>query len=179
MDLDKVAKKMDRLKNGVRYTLTINPDDNYQFHVGMNRWAAVRMYVMKEISQYAPQIDTLVLYPDISFPQALRSGVYPRIHFHGWVVFKDIINILTKWEPRSHLSVEIDTISDFEIWKKYCSKFTDIYGDKEMFKITLDQLVDKRISSWVVDKRNIVEMCKEHTNSDSSDSSTSSDSDSE
>lgn len=170
MDSKKIEEKMARFHNGVRYSITINPDDNFQFHVGMNRWAYVRQEVMNLMSEFAPQIEELELYPDISYPPALRGGVYPRIHFHGWITWKDIINVLTRWEHRSHFSVEIDTIQDHKLWEVYCKKLIKLHPGKEMFRISLQNLIDET-KPYQSDKRNILEFCNQGDSSDVSDES--------
>lgn len=172
MDLDKIARKMDRLKNDTLYTLTVCPADNHQWGKG-GRWACVRESVMNVISPHIQDIDQLVLYPDISFPTALTSGVYPRIHFHGWISFKNIINVLTKWEPRSHHRIEIDTINDIKLWKAYCKKFIAIHSTYNMYRIEKSHMIE--YTQPANRTRNIVDLCREYNSSTSSDSSSSED----
>lgn len=152
-------QKMQRHLNGVRYTITINPDDHEQSGRG-NRWTIVRTNVMEFMKDYAKYIDELELYSDISHPESIRAGTYPRIHYHGWITFKNIIGFLTSVDRNLRYSIEIDTIKDFEVWKPYCKKFIKIYPEYKMYNIKLKHLVEL-LKTVPKDKANIYSYLKE------------------
>lgn len=168
MDPQKIEAKMARYHNGIYYTCTINPDDHLQFKSGMNRWTYVRQSTIAFMSLYRAQIEDIELYPDISYPPALRAGVYPRIHYHGVIKFKDVMTFLTNWDPRARFSVEIDTISDKKAWNLYIKKLVKLHPAKDMYRITLVNLEDHKDDSIPTEKMNIVEMCKQHSSGSSS-----------
>lgn len=146
--------------DNVSLSLTINPDDNFQFtsKVGNQRFQSVRQHVMNDLLQYVEYIECLKLYPDISFPSPLGGGRYPRIHWHGFVTFKNILNFLTKFSSCSHFMYDIDSIDDDKYWKAYSKKFIKQYKTHQMYSISLKDIIDMKPRTNSPNKANILEM---------------------
>jgi len=94
------------------YTLTINPE--IQLFGDPDRFMLVSSYVygaLKKINHITCQ-----LYPEIS-----GKG---RIHFHGRIRIHDITDffIYGVYKLFNIGHIEIDTISDSEVWEKYITK---------------------------------------------------------
>lgn len=79
-------------------------------------------------------IDQFKMYVDVSFPEEMvyrqkgrmNLSRAPRIHYHGIIMFGDIHSFLMS-VPNEYYEmvgmVNIDTISDFNGWTKYCRKY--------------------------------------------------------
>lgn len=157
-----VEDKMAKFHNDTWYSLTINPDDHYQHGKGY-RPTVVRNNVITFLRKYLPYLQQVELEIDISYPPALRAGTYPRIHYHGWVCFKDVVGFLINYDPHEHYSVEIDTVDDEEYWAEYVDKFVTIHENMKMYKInthTLEEM-DRKMKE-PRDKMNIVQLCMAH-----------------
>lgn len=158
-----IDEKMAKYHNGVKYSLTINPDDTLQFKNGQGRMAHVRVCVMEMLSEYVHYMSDIDLRIDISYPSAIRAGSYPRVHFHGTVIFRDILSFLLSIDPHLRSSVEIDTIDDPSYWKQYCRKLEKVHPTVKMYGIRKEQIiamnVDKKERSQT-DKINIIALCK-------------------
>lgn len=121
---EKNQKKLLRFQNGIWYSITVNPDDHIQFRNKKDRPHHIRQYIFEHWEELFPEgsLDDLVLYPDLSYPEYLGKGKYPRFHYHGIVKFKNVVHFLLNTSIDQHFITEIDTIDDMVIWKKYCEK---------------------------------------------------------
>lgn len=158
-------EKMTRHHNDVVYSFTISPDDKFQFtgKKGNARWQAVRRAVMEYLIPYMGDISSIHLYPDISNPTYLGGGKYPRIHWHGTIVFTDVIRYLTNVEPTGFVS-EMDTIEDSKVWNKYCKKFVKVAPSYKMYTITHEDLMlmkEDTSRKNPPEKANIVSLCRQ------------------
>lgn len=169
--LEEIAQSMLKFKDGEELSISINPADerqgyqNNQFKNG-RRWDNVRKNVIQYLSRYAPTIERLELYPDISFPQ-LVGNAKPRIHYHGIIEFLDVVGFLTSHVDVNHMSTDIDTIEDRKIWKAYCEKFIKVQPSYSDYKITLDDIVQQRKKDQkkeTNDKANIMTILEEFRN---------------
>lgn len=179
MDKEKIDAKIARFHNGVTYTLTINPDDSMQHHKGYNRWVAVRGNVMDFLKEYTPYISDLRLYPDISFPTALRAGTYPRVHYHGTITFSNILEFLIQYAPSSRFSVEIDTIENSKTWSAYCEKLRCLHKTLKQYEISLKDILGMKASAFAppekVTMRELLAKAKNMIEESDSESNTDSD----
>lgn len=150
--------------NSTTLSITINPDDKVQFTTknGQQRWAKVRQHLMEFLLTNEKDFETLKLYPDISFPQPLGGGRYPRIHWHGFVKFKNVINFLTNFTSTSHYMIDIDTMDDKAYWKAYSKKFIKEFSNYSMYSITLQDLIDMKPQMNPPQKTNILDFCKDY-----------------
>lgn len=125
MGSNQKVPKMVRYQNGVEYSITICPDDKLQFRTKADRFHHYGLWLSERYSDYFQGIASLKLWPDVSFPEVLTAGKYPRIHYHGIVIFDDVYRFLLSTQIDDHHRVEIDTIADRPKWKKYCTKLLD------------------------------------------------------
>lgn len=161
-----IDSKMARYQNSVTFAITINPDDSFQtIRPGQRRFAEVRRHVIDFLVNHKSNIDSVDLYPDISYPPAMYGGKYPRIHYHGIIVFKDIIRYLETYDVHSHMSVEIDTIDNRKYWMKYCRKLIDRFPDYRMYCISESAYQKAVYASDCIGvdatKKNIVQLVKD------------------
>lgn len=104
------------LTSGQKLAITVNPSDCFQwFESPEDRFSLVTDYVYK-LFKGIPNL-TLELYPEVS-----SKG---RIHFHGYIGIKDIMNFYIMFVPlligRNH--IEIDTLSqDQKVYETYIKK---------------------------------------------------------
>lgn len=170
-----IDEKMARYHNGVKYSLTINPDDTLQFKPGHGRLAHVRMCVMEMLSEYVHYMSEIDLRIDISYPNSIRAGTYPRVHFHGTVIFSDVLSFLLSLDPHLRSSIEVDTIDDPAYWKQYSRKLEKYHPIVKMYAIRKEQIiamnVDKKERAQK-DKVNIIAMCKQYDQDSEGDSGT-------
>lgn len=114
------------------YSITINPNDNFQFRKSKaRRIGNVHNHFYEHFLSYTTNRIEYNLHLDISEPTSMTSDKYPRIHFHGTICFKtngSIRDWLTFLLPEllSKAYVDIDTISDPEIWHDYMTKYDHI-----------------------------------------------------
>lgn len=115
----------DKVALNIPYTLSINPDDNYQFfkETGRERIKKATNHMVYLLRQY-PNIK-MSLTIDVS-----RAG---RVHWHGTIIFVHYDNIKDFYleyihSILEHHTVEIDTIKDIEVWNKYCNKTIHLYN---------------------------------------------------
>ncbi len=115
------------------YSITINPNDKYQF-TNINNYYNKIHKIKQSISEcFEHEEIRYCLYVDISEPKQFKKGSYPRIHFHGILLFKTNEAILAFLTHTSiHLSqiayVDIDTMDDAtkKTWYNYCTKYNHI-----------------------------------------------------
>jgi len=121
------------IKNGIEFSFTLNPNDKHQFFGRVARTGVATISHRTNIAEHIrPYIQKLQLFPEYSFP--LKSGKTthgPRLHYHGTIVFKNIIGFLesgyyqlTKW-----CNIDFDSIEDPSYWKSYCIKDQNVMKD--------------------------------------------------
>ncbi len=108
------------------YEITINPDDVHQKLNSEFRFRDVYSMFSKIFTNMCNQDMELVIYPEISEPTHIIDGKYPRIHFHGTIVFKKqhgLASFLIKYSflLSKTASVQINTFRP-EYWLQYCKK---------------------------------------------------------
>lgn len=120
---EKNMKKMVRYQNNVWFTITISPDDDHQYRFKPDRFHCLKQRFVEQFDLWFIGVENIVLYPDLSYPEALSHTQFPRIHYHGIIKFKDVLQFLLSSRLFNISRVEIDTIADMETWIKYCEKF--------------------------------------------------------
>lgn len=121
---EKNQKRFVRWVNGIWYSITLAPDDNLQFRrTGTSRFDHFEMWWQKNRCIWDTGVEDIILYPDLSFPEYLGSGKFPRIHYHGIIKFCDVNAFLLTNSLDTYFRVEIDTISDHDEWIRYCEKY--------------------------------------------------------
>lgn len=127
----KITPRMFRPK--VIYTITINTEEQYEKHV--DRVDRVIRYVRHKLDKLCLQYN---VYAEVSNPLSPAKHKYPRVHFHGIILFENYTQI-SKWYNEDFFKMssmgyfEIDTLGDIKIWHTYCTKEQDI-----MTKLTKD-----------------------------------------
>lgn len=134
-----------RLTNDDRLSFTICPNNDLQ-HNNTNankRWANVYQSVKYYLEPYKTRgLESYKLYPDLSFPNPLGGGKFPRVHFHGYLKCNDIVSFLSVVSTHSFF-IEIDTIKDFDVWERYCKKFVNKFPEYSRFIIDSKDKVAK------------------------------------
>lgn len=118
-------------KTNTFYSITINPDNNHQGNLKQGahgRMVQVKTLLWDVFNKY-PEIYH-ILHLDISEPTSIRPS-YPRIHFHGVILFRTNIAIRlwlveVLYKLKNWCNIDIDTISDIKIWESYCKKYDHI-----------------------------------------------------
>lgn len=144
------------LKKDTLYSFTLNPDDQHQYYGEADRLHKVLKYHTKLFQRHCWEYE---LYPEISTP--MDSKTKPRIHFHGFIAFRNTQQLL-KWYEVIHYDLgkfayfDLDTVADVDYYYKYSiknallmGKFADIYKmDYKGFKsICIEQLKTKYIKA--------------------------------
>lgn len=122
---DVMQKKMQRYQNNVWYSITINPDEDGQFINKPDRFHRLKQLLCRQFDNFFMGVKDIVLFPDLSFPEYLGKNKYCRIHYHGKILFHDVLLFLMSTTIWRYFTVEIDTIDDPEYWTAYCRKFID------------------------------------------------------
>ncbi len=113
-------------KVNTMYAITINLIDKYQYHNNINRFQKVRNLLHETFMGWPGDYE---LHIECSEPRGMhtqgRTG--PRLHAHGTIQFKTNKHIarfllINYYKLLRIASVDIDTISDLSVWKKYCTK---------------------------------------------------------
>lgn len=113
-------------KTHVNYTITICPNDKYQFFGQHNRFKKFRAFMYEQLININAQYDMII---ELSEPRndiSIKSNG-PRLHTHGiikWKNQKQLINFLMDdmYKILRFSKIEIDTIEDIKMWSKYCCK---------------------------------------------------------
>jgi len=119
-------------KVGVKYSLTVAPDDSRQFFKRKSRIARWAMSCRESFTVYDGKDIQYMLWPDVSMPCNSTVNRDPRLHWHGTVEFTSNLGILywlMYWhETTSWCILDVDTIDNEEDWLKYCKKSLHILG---------------------------------------------------
>lgn len=125
-------------KKGVTYSITINPDDSYQYWKRHSRVALWHKASFEKMSMLDGKGIQYELYPDISLPVDSGKGRDPRLHWHGTITFEHHLAILywlLAWREMSEWCyINIDTIADEKVWHRYCTKTMHILGPLRRLK---------------------------------------------
>lgn len=102
----------------VKYTLTMNPDDDHQFWGVDDRIDAVLKYFKYQVKMLST-LCNIDVYMEMS-----KTG---RLHWHGTIEFKDYKGVKNFYLFQIHnmlktMQIEMDTIADSEKWLTYCTK---------------------------------------------------------
>lgn len=107
----------------ILYAITINPDDQHQYYdEGPNRLVKFYKYWERQFRKYNWEYS---LYVESSTPNKVSFTSRPRYHFHGIIYFKK--RQLSAWyntisiELSKTAHTDIDILTDYGIWKDYCS----------------------------------------------------------
>ncbi len=120
-------------KKNKTYSITINPNDKYQYTNVSNYYNRI-FKIKQSVSEcFAHEDIRYSLHIDISEPKQLKKGTYPRIHFHGCFRFNNneaILAFLTHTLVcLSQIAyIDIDTLdqSSKQQWFDYCKKYNHI-----------------------------------------------------
>lgn len=112
-----------------KYSITLNPQDKYQFFGKPDRFRRFRNHVYENLLHLDANEVDYELIIEISEPHEFKTVPYqgPRLHMHGVILFKNISSLgyflttgytkIIKWS-----SIDIDTIGDMDKWISYCKK---------------------------------------------------------
>ncbi len=115
------------------YSITINPNDKHQFTHIVNYYNRIKKVKSFVRECFGDEGIHFCLHLDISEPRQLKKGTYPRIHFHGVIMFKNKEAILS-WLVHTSIMlsqmayVDIDSLDPISKnkWFKYCMKYDHI-----------------------------------------------------
>lgn len=108
------------------YTITVNPEEQYEQH--NDRVERVVRLVKRKMDKLSLQYN---LYAELSNPLSPTKHRFPRVHFHGLIMFENMSQI-SKWYNEDYFKMvslgyfEIDILNDINIWHTYCTKEQDI-----------------------------------------------------
>lgn len=111
-------KDVSDLKVGEIYSVTLNPNDRYQYWDHEKRFEMFCKWLLKIMHGLRSHVE-LDLHTEISL-----KG---RLHAHGKIVFKDVYNFYLKDFNMliGMCNIDIDTINNQDIWDTYVSKQQD------------------------------------------------------
>lgn len=97
------------------YTFTFNPCDGRQYYYDADRVETFMEY-------WRTLFDSM--FDDIEIDVHLEVSKLGRLHFHGIIKFKNLLNFYLKdiIKLKNEGTLEIDTIEDGEVWEEYCTK---------------------------------------------------------
>lgn len=136
-------------QNGIRYELTVNPDDNHQFYESPLRHVRLSEFMRQFFMTHFDSLSNYHLIPEISEIQhSNKMGPYPRIHYHGVIIFYDVYTFLL------FNQYKLSKFSDFQFnlfrpdyWPKYITKQSPIINyqkTKVISNISLKYLIDEK-----------------------------------
>lgn len=108
------------------YTITINPEEQYEQH--NDRIERVVKLTKRRMDKLSLQYN---IYVELSNPLSPTKHRFPRVHFHGLIMFETPLQI-AKWYNEDYFKLaslgyfEIDTLGDINTWHTYCTKEQDI-----------------------------------------------------
>lgn len=120
----KITPRMFRPK--VIYTITINPEEQHEKQ--NNRVDRVIRDTRRKLDKLCLQYN---VYAECSSPLSPVKHKFPRIHFHGIILFENYSQI-SKWYNEDYFKLselgyfEIDTLGCIQKWHQYCTKEQDI-----------------------------------------------------
>lgn len=114
------------------YTLTICPQDRYQYFLEPNRFTKCYNHIKSYFATISPKTE-YVGCVETSEPYGSVKSTGPRVHFHGQIQFKgrgSLLQFLLVIMPLMLKTaiIEVDTMKDPEIWKQYCTKQQWLYA---------------------------------------------------
>lgn len=108
------------------YSITLCPNDQYQFYFKADRLIKVRANYLKVLTlgDYIPDCYMIL---EISEPRGKIQGSGPRLHYHGVIRFNNndsLLQFMLYKIPRLLKLgiIDIDTIQDKKVWVKYMNK---------------------------------------------------------
>lgn len=123
------------LEKDVYYSMTLNPNDKYQYPGKQDR---MQLFRNTYYGIFVGWTDTNYLfYTELSEPKNVNGTIGPRLHLHGFIKFTTNAAI-KRFLLHEHYKlnrigiVDIDTIDDQEYWKKYCKKQQHIIMEKPL-----------------------------------------------
>lgn len=121
-------KKIPFYRVNLWYSLTINPENRYQYLGSDHRYTNFIRWLKAELREIFETTGvTYVGNVELSEPKKLLDSVGPRLHFHGMFKFKDNAQIfkflLLGLNRMARIGqVDIDTVGDLPTWVDYCRK---------------------------------------------------------
>lgn len=133
--------KMETMLSNVFYSISMNPENQYD-NIKNSSYLKRDEYVIETMCK------NLVVQEEVFDYYLLPECQNGRIHFHGYVLIKDILKfdmlVLPFWKQLC--TYEIDCINDPEIWYKYVTKNIKLWKDYKYCKIKrgikLDEIMD-------------------------------------
>jgi len=113
------------------YSVTFNPNNNYQYYNKLDRHILVKNLYNEVLSKGLVRYHNIKykLYIEISEPRGFAKNKYdgPRVHLHGTVKFLKLTDLkyFLLYQYRAICKIgtlDIDTIKDKSHWHKYCTK---------------------------------------------------------
>lgn len=120
----KITPRMFRPK--VIYTITINPEEQHEKQP--DRVDRVVRDVRRKLDKLCLQYN---VYAECSNPLSPVKHKFPRIHFHGIILFENMGQI-SKWYNQDYFKMsdigyfEIDTLGCIKTWHQYCTKEQEV-----------------------------------------------------
>lgn len=112
--------KYECVTNNDTYTISLNPEDSYQFWNSDDRMEVFTLHHAAYLKKLTLVNRTNVFTTDIY----LEISPTGRLHYHGTIKIlnKKLFYLHTLHKLQSYYVYEIDTIADSDTWFAYCTK---------------------------------------------------------
>jgi len=125
-DLKQSILSPEKVEINVKYTFSINPNDDYQF------WNDTEAERVKKATNHITWLCRK--YCNIYFELFMDVSRVGRIHWHGTILFNNRLNIKQFFTEIIHdltlkHTIEMDTIADPKKWLEYCTKTKHLWDN--------------------------------------------------
>lgn len=113
--------KPEHLIKNTTYSISLSPSDKQQYYESTDRVKRFQQQLYGRLLIHLSPYASYDLYVEIS-----EGG---RLHCHGTIVIKDVLNFYVYAIPfmRDEMTYEIDTIKDATVWLTYCTKQSHLF----------------------------------------------------
>lgn len=139
------------------YEITINPQDKYQYRHNKYRAELFVEQAVRKLRGCLGVSCEYQLYLELSEPRNSNEikGTYPRFHFHGTIIIRDVFEFL------QYGLTKLMAYGDYQInqhrpdkWSKYCNKQQGIIGQSLKSKGLPLVITEKTANPDVIDIQN-------------------------
>ncbi len=140
-----LGKKLDMLAPNIRYSITVNPDNQYH---DSPSGRLDKLY--KRIKRMMDSLSfEYLMYLEISTPKWKSTNI-PRLHGHGIIYFRNYSQV-RRWYEQDYCRLQkfayfdVDTISNESKWLDYCKKNSSIMRNIMVNKITSPMWIQEEL----------------------------------
>lgn len=117
-----------KTKDGVRHYVEVDKDYSFSYNPSFQPKEGGRPLLWANYYNHAKSLFYSLNYCEIKVNS--EFGAYGRWHFHGCIVFKDVLKFYVYDLPKlkKNGALEIDEINDPDYWEEYCDKEQHLVG---------------------------------------------------